>query len=242
MNNDGATPIEKVRVNFDSISRSHMEFDDFTIDDLENVLCLAEGGNDVFPKCPAVTVKFSCCDPCRPDMTPFDYLDSDALCVVDYASVSIVDDEKPVIIADNKGVRCSLEPGFNDDQRRVWLQSTICEDTQSPGEEWGVQTDYLSRTQRTVGDGCLDTTEVTYNCMDECRNDADPVVVNFRISDNNPPEIVTPPSDLHLGMMSSSTKSTETSLIIILSKGITLVSFQWQAEQAQKWWGYNNRY
>ena len=47
-------------------------------------------------------------------------------------------------------------------------------------------------------DVCAIITEVDYNCMDECRNNAESVTVQFRIRDNVDPEVIDPPNDLVL--------------------------------------------
>ena len=199
MNHDSAVPIEMVRVNYVTIANLEEFSDGFSIDDLEQVICTAEGANSPFPECPIVDIEFSCCDPCAPDDTPFDGLDAGALCAVDSSRVSVVDTVPPVITASDKGVRCSLEPGENDRQFTNWVRSHTCSDAQSPGSAWNVQTDYVSRVSSTIDDDvCAIITEVEYNCVDECRNNAEPATVQFRIRDNVDPEVIDPPLDLVL--------------------------------------------
>ena len=201
MNHDDAVPIEMVRVNFESITLPFTEFSNgFTIDDLEQAICQAEGESDNFPKCPVVNVEFSCCDPCAPDDTPFDGLDEGALCGVGSSMASVVDDVPPVIDGENRGVRCSLEGGANDAQFSAWLGTHSCSDAQSPGSGWDTETPYLSTegTRTITDDVCAIVTEVDYACMDECRNDAAPVTLTFRVRDNVDPEVRVSPQNLEL--------------------------------------------
>ena len=143
---------------------------DTSILDAQTTIC-NEGG------CPDIPVKFTCCDPCSPDM----------LCVSTYAKVSVSDTNKPQI----GGVGSTVIECTGNELNAVhaWVQQASCTDMEGNAQLMQTSVPDL------VGPSCARQASVTFACSDDCGNVVTDVAT-ITIKDRTAPIVSVDPTDM----------------------------------------------
>lgn len=151
---------------------------------IQDDLCVPSTGTP----CYEMTVRYSCCDPCRATAGP----DGDALCVDSVATFSLTDTSKPTIAIEDKMEECDAtlqNPGLQVMAGSAsWINNTVCRDD---GQTIPL---VVTPANQVTTDPCAYSLAANFYCNDECGNDKSKNQ-SFNVVDTTAPRITQQPQD-----------------------------------------------